>query len=210
MAQLLLHPLHKSVDHGGAAVHHTAAHTVNRIFADDAFGLVQTDTRQLSRATGQCVQRHLDTGEDHAAHIDILRLHHLDGGSGAHIHQDQRCLIFRKGRNGHNNPVAAHLRRHIHMNVQAGLQTGANHHRLLADDLDDTGFHRVKYRRHNGRNDTVRNIGNPRAEGLHHVFDLYAILVRGAGTISGDAGFKKDFIITDSTNDDVCISNIDG
>ena len=49
-AQLLLHPVQHPVQHGGGAVHDAAAHTVHSVFADDLFGLVQTDTGQVERS----------------------------------------------------------------------------------------------------------------------------------------------------------------
>lgn len=33
------------------------------------------------------------------------------------------------------------------------------------------------------------------AEGIHHVFDLHAILVGGADGIGGNAGFEQNFVV---------------
>ena len=63
------------------------------------------------------------------------------------------------------------------MDIQTCLQAWANHHGLLANDLDDTGLDRIEHRRHYRRNDAVGNIRDLRAEGLHHIFNFHTVLI---------------------------------
>ena len=96
------------------------------------------------------------------------------------------------------------------MDVQPGFQPGADHHGLLPDDLNDAGFDRIEHRRHDGGNDAVVDILHLHAEGFHHVFDLHAILVGGADGVGGNAGFEQNFIIFNTADDQIGITDVNG
>ena len=172
--------------------------------------LIQTDTGQLCGTAGQSIQRNLHPRENHAAQVTVFRLHHLDGGSGTHINQNQRGFVFSQRGYGDDNTVAAYLGRYIHMDIQTGFQAGTYHHRLLANDLNDTGADGIEYRRHHRRNNTIRNVRNFSAQRFDHIFDLNTVLIRGTGAIRGNAGLKNDLIILHSADENVGIADIDG
>ena len=47
--------------------------------------------------------------DDAAAQVGAAPVHHLDGGGGAQVHQDQGRLVLCQGGHGDDDAVAAHL-----------------------------------------------------------------------------------------------------
>jgi NAD(P)-dependent dehydrogenase (short-subunit alcohol dehydrogenase family) len=75
--------------------------------------------------------------------------------------------------------------------------------------IHNAGAYRVKHWWHNRGYNAIRDVTDLHAESFHHIFDLYAVLIRSTGSIRGDSGFKTDHIILNTTNNNVRITDID-
>ena len=96
------------------------------------------------------------------------------------------------------------------MDVQAGLDAGANHHGLLADGFHRTGTHGVEHRGHNGGNDGAFDILLFNAVDFQDHLQVDAVFVGGFGCIRTKAGFESNFITLNTAKNNIRIANING
>ena len=143
LAQFFFDPVHNTVKCSRIAVDHAAFHTLDGIFTNDAFGSLNADTTQL-RSTGcEGIQGHSHSGKNHTAHIMFLFINHAHRACSSHINNRQRKGILMDSRNRICHQVGTKLSRIVHHNIQTGLHSRSQNHRLLVKHLLSSKLHGI-------------------------------------------------------------------
>ena len=143
-------------------------------------GLLHLHVRKLGRLFPECLRTDLDAGcGDTNVKVATLR-HEVIGRCGAKVKYKRRCAIFFIGCNDVDNAVGANSLRILPCNLDAGLDPGANVHRLcvrITPKRTQQGMHDVWY--------DARHDGALQLHGIHtviskHFREEYAVLIGSA------------------------------
>ena len=121
----------------------------------------------------------------------------------------QRNRIFMDGGHGTDDQVGTGDCRVIRKNIQAGTDAGTNDHGLVVGDLMKRLPDRVGHRRHNRRNNGACQIFCMDMIELQNGLKTDGIFQNCFVGIRGHSFRKKNFVIFDTADDDVCVSDID-
>ena len=208
LAELILHALDHTVEHGGRTVDAAGAHGLDGVGTDALFRCVERDVRQLRRAACERLERDAHTGDDRAAEDTRLTVDDRHGGGRAHVDDNERRRVHRKRRGRTDHKVAAHGGGVVERDVQPRFHAGADDERADARDHAHGGDERAVDRRHDGRQDRPVDILRRDAGKLDHLPQRDRILVRGLITVGLQTGNVADARRIEKTDHNVCIANV--
>ena len=169
---------------------------------------IDADPAELGCSGCQCVQRYTYAWHDHTTDILFLIIDNGDGGCSSHIDHNERDRILVQTCHRICHKVRSKLSRIIHHDIQACFYSRSQYHNLFFQDFFCCQLGNIGDLRNNGWNNTALDICFFDVINIQHCLEINGIFQFCLGPHSGKPLNKVCFFVINTSDNNVCVSNI--
>ena len=199
----------RAFDAAEEVVVESGLHRGLRACGENGFRLGDFHLGQLGRLAPQGRRGRADARGDQAAGDHALVIDVVERRGGAEIGDQHRTAVRVIRAHAVGEAVRTQRLRVVDANVDAGFDSGADHHGIDVQELDDACTERVHDLRHDGRDDHVIDIRGTQAAQREELRDHQAVLVGRVVRFRRDSVGADDVVAVQEAENDVGVADVD-